>query len=108
MRNPQPVPYLRDLLIEWKDRVRVITCDRAEPARKAGRLCDVATMAHGFNALPQLADCDRREEQRDALRRGIPKEPTNTRVGASALSRVADDVCVDEVHRPSSGPPVDL
>ena len=65
-------------------------------------------MAHCFNALAQLAERDRREEQRDALRRSIAKEPTNTGVGASAPSRVTDDVCVDEVHRPSSRPPVDL
>jgi len=65
-------------------------------------------MAHGFNALAQLADRDRREEQWDALRRSVAKEPTNTGVGATAPSRVADDVCVDEVHRLSSRPPVDL
>ena len=108
MWDPQLAPYVRDLLIEWQDRVSVITGDRAEPTRKASRLREVATMAHCFNALPQLADRDRREEQRDALRRSISKEPTNTGVGASALSRVADDVCVDEVHRLSSRPPVDL
>ena len=65
-------------------------------------------MAHRFDALAQFADRDRREEQRNALRRSIPKELTHAGVGASALSGVADDVCVDEVHRPSSGPPVDL
>ena len=108
MWDPQPPPYLRDLLIECEDRVSVITCDRAEPTREASRLREVAAMAHGFNALAQLADRDRRQEQRYALRRSIPKEPTNTGVGASALSRVADDVCIDEVHGPSSRPPVDL
>jgi len=91
-----------------EDRVCVISCDRAEPTRQASRLRDVATMAHCFNALAQLADRDRREEQGDAVRRSIPEELTNTGVGASALSRVADDVGVDEVHRPSSRPPVDL
>ena len=90
---------VRDLLVEWEDRVGVITRDRAEPTRQASRLRDVATMADGFNALAQLADRDRREEQRDALRRSIPKEPTNTGVGANSLSRVADDVGVDQVHR---------
>jgi hypothetical protein len=35
-------------------------------------------MAHGFNALAQFADRDRREEQRNALRRRIPEEPTKT------------------------------
>jgi len=98
---------MRDLLIEWEDRVCVIMCDGAEPSRKAAGLSEVAPMAHCFNALAQLADRNRREEQRDTLRRGISKEPTNTVVGASALSRVADNVGVDEVHRPSR-PPVCL
>src|SRR2546422_7459010 len=49
-------------------------------------------MAHGFNALAQLADRDRREEQRDALRRSIAKEPTNTGVGASAPSLLTTSV----------------
>ena len=44
-------------------------------------------MAHGFDALAQLADRDRREEQGGALRRSIPKELTNIWVGASVLSR---------------------
>src|SRR5437016_4040928 len=35
MCDPQLPPYLRDLLIEWQDRVSVITGDRAEPTRKA-------------------------------------------------------------------------
>jgi hypothetical protein len=74
----QPSPYLRDLLVEWQDRVGVITCDRAEPTRQASRLREVAAMADGFNALAQLADGDGREEQRDVLRRGIAKEATNT------------------------------
>jgi hypothetical protein len=66
------------------------------------RWCTVST------PWAQLSNCDCREEQRDALRRGIPKELTNTRVGASAPSCVADDVDVYEVHRPSLSPPVDL
>ncbi len=78
MWDPQLPPYLRDLLIEWEDRVCVFTCDRAEPTRKASRLREVAPMAHCFNALAQFADRDGREEQRDALRRSIAKEPTNT------------------------------
>ena len=90
MWDPKFPPYLRDLLIEWQDHVSVITCDRAEPTRKASRLPEVATMAHGFNALAQLADRDRRKEQWDALRRSVAKEPTNTGVGATAPSRVAD------------------
>jgi hypothetical protein len=65
-------------------------------------------MAHGLNTLPQLADRDRREEQRSALCRSIPKEPRDTRVGANALSRIADDVGVDEVHGPPSRPAVGL
>jgi hypothetical protein len=108
MWDPQLPPYLRDLLVEWQDRVSVITCARAEPTREASRLREVATMAHCLNALAQFADRGRREVQRDALRPSISKEPTNTGVGASTLSRVADDVGVDEVHRPSSRPPVDL
>jgi hypothetical protein len=64
-------------------------------------------MARCFDALAQLADRDRREKQRDALGRRIPKETTNARVGAGAPSRVADDVCVNEVHGTSS-PLVDL
>lgn len=106
--DPQLPPYLRDLLIEWENRVCVIACDRAEPTGKASCLREVAPMAYCFNALAQLADRDGREEQRDALRRSLPKEPTDTGVGASALSHVAYDVRVDEVHRPSSRPPVDL
>jgi hypothetical protein len=77
MWNPQPPPYLRDLRIEGEDRVSVLPGDRAEPTRQASRPRDVATMAHSLNALTQLADRNRREEQRDALRRSIPKEPTN-------------------------------
>jgi hypothetical protein len=69
---------------------------------------EVATMADSFNALAQLADRDRREEQANTLRRSIAKEATNAGVGANSLSRVADDVRVDEVHRPSSRPPVGL
>jgi hypothetical protein len=92
MWDPQPPPDLRDLLIEWEDRVGVITCDRAEPTRKASRLREVATMAYCFDALAQFADRDCREEQRYALGRSIPEEPTNTGVGASPLSRVADNV----------------
>ena len=65
-------------------------------------------MAHGFNALAQLADRDRRQVQRDPLGRSIAKEPTNAGVGARPLARVADDVSVDEVHRSSSRPWVDL
>src|SRR5262245_4612009 len=65
-------------------------------------------MAYCFDALAQLANRDRREEQRNALRCSVSKEPTNARVGANALSRVADDVRVDEVHGLSSCPPVDL
>ena len=87
MWDPQFSPYLCDLVITWEDRVCVITCDRAEPARKASRLREVAPVAHGFNALAQLADRDGRQEQRDALRRSIAKEVTNTRVGASAFAR---------------------
>ena len=108
MWHAQPPPYLRDFLIEWEDRVSVVTCDRAEPTREPSRLREIAAMAHGFNALTQLADCNRRQEQRDTLRCSIAKEPTNTGVGARPLSRVADDVGVDEVHRTSSRPPVDL
>jgi hypothetical protein len=55
-------------------------------------LRQVAMMARRFNALTQLADRDRRKEQRDALCGRIPKESSNTRVRVSALSRVADDV----------------
>jgi hypothetical protein len=106
--NPQSSPYLRGLLIEREDRVGVISGDRAEPAGQASRLREVTTMAYRFNSLAQLADRDRREKQWDALGRSITKESTNTGVGASAPSRIADDVCVDEVHRPSSRPPVDL
>jgi hypothetical protein len=100
-------PYLRDLLIEREDGVGVVSCDRAEPTGKTGCLSQIAAMPHGFDALAQLADRDRREKQRDALGRRIPKETTNARVGASAPSRVADDVCVNEVHEASS-PLVDL
>jgi hypothetical protein len=100
-------PYLRDLLIEREDGVGVVSCDRAEPTGKTGCLSQIAAMAHCFDALAQLADRDRREKQRDALGRRIPKETTNARVGASAPSRVADDVCVNEVHEASS-PLVDL
>ena len=92
MRHAQPAPDLRDLFIERQDRVRVIACDRAEPTSKASRLREVASMANCFNALAQLADRDRREEEGNALRRSIPKELTNTGVGASVFSRVADDV----------------
>ena len=74
MGDSQLSPYLRDLLIKWEDGVCVITCDRAEPTRKASRLREVAPVAHGFNALAQLADRDGREEQRDALRRSIAKD----------------------------------
>src|SRR5262245_42352182 len=107
MRDPQLPPYLGDLLIEGEDGVSVIAGDRAEPTSKASRLREVTTMAHCFYALAQLADSDRREEQRDALRRGILEESPNTGIGAAALSRVADDVGVDQVHRPSR-PPVGL
>src|SRR4030095_6136641 len=65
MWDPQLPPDLRDLFIEWQDRVSVITGDGAEPTRKASRLREVATMTHGFDALAQLADRDRREEQRN-------------------------------------------
>ena len=56
MWHAEPAPYLRDLLIEREDRVRVITSDRAEPTSKASRLCEVAAMADCLNALAQLAD----------------------------------------------------
>ncbi len=60
-----------------------------------------------FNALAQLADRNRREEQRDALLRSIPKEPTNTRVGVSALSRLLMTSVSTRYIRPSR-PPVGL
>lgn len=66
MWHAQPSPYLRDLLVEWQDRVCVIRCDCSEPASKASRLCEVAAMAHRFDALAQFADRDGREEQRNA------------------------------------------
>ena len=53
-----------------------------------------------FDALAQVADRDRRKEQRDALRRCITKKLTNAGVGAGAFSHVADGVGVDEVHVP--------
>ena len=58
MRNPQPSPDLGDLFIEGEDRVSVVPCDRAEPTGQARRLRDIATMAHGLNALAQFADRD--------------------------------------------------
>jgi hypothetical protein len=56
-------------------------------------------MAYRFDPLAQLADSDRREEQWDALRRGVLEESPNPGIGAGALSGVANDVGVDEVHR---------
>ena len=44
MWNPQLSPYLRDLLIEWMDRVGVITCDRAEPTSEGSRRREVTTL----------------------------------------------------------------
>jgi hypothetical protein len=86
MGDSQPPPYLRDLLIEWKDGIRIITRDRPEPATKTSRLCEVAAMSHGFDALAQLANRDGREVQCYVLRRSLAKELTNTGVGARALS----------------------
>ena len=101
MWHAQPSPYLRDLLVEWEDRVSVVTCDRAEPTRQASRLREVATMAHGFNALAQLADRDRREEQRDTLcvaaSRKNRRTPGLARVRFRALLMTSVST---KVHRP--------
>ena len=92
MRHAQPAPDLRDLFIERQDRVRVIACDCAEPTTKASRLREVASMVNCFNALAQLADRNRREEEGNALRRSIPKELDEEGVVRSGtLSAVLND-----------------
>jgi len=98
MRDPQPAPDFRHLLVERKNMLSVICGHPLEPLLKALCLSMITPKADGLDSTTQLSNRYCREVQRHMVSSRAVKENSDAAVGPLTFAGFTDYVRVQQIH----------